>query len=449
MLTVRTEVDDLSPTDFHVFEDGKEVRIASASLQVVPAWSVPENGTYYCEGSFTSEGMWDSPDATIAAPPNTVPCRGLSKALIWDIYHDYGYVTTGGHVYMVSFLPHPYQTGSCHKIAVKVDRPKVLVRARTEYCDASSPSDPLGGTGVAKHLEEDLASGRSGKIALEGQAGVFLPKTHSNNVDIALEFPWAVTKLKWDGEGVSAPVGIVGVVYRKDGSLAERFSDPGLSAPGYSSSFMLGGTHNPPASPIPELMRYLASSVRYERQIALAPGDYDLRIGMTNGHEFGSVDIPLEVVAYDPSKLFLTNVILCKRSHKPAEALGEAEYRPKAFVPLMSRGVEFTPAGDLRFRKGEHLIAWFEIAMPHPVEPAERTVTFKLVLVSLATGKVVVDSGVVDAAPYVLTDHSTFDVAKEIGGFDKLPPGAYRIDVEALDQTGGNAVQSSTALTIE
>lgn len=420
-----TSVSDLTAKDFHIFEDGREARISKVLPSGRLGWGVKDNVDSHCQLADYFSGIWDEPDKRD-----------------WSCGGPYLFSST---IYLIYFIPLQFEN-SCHKIKVEVDRPGVSVSARQEYCNASSPADPLAGSKMGKQLETDLASGRNGKISLTGQIGFLLSPTSHNTVDVALAFPWQTMKFEWDGYGQRfyAPLVVLGLAYRKDGNLAMRFSDPCLSTPGYLPEDGLLGTF---IGKTPEAFwEYNLSSDRYERQLALAPGNYDLKIAMTNGDNFGRVEMPLSVPAYDPKKLWVSSIFLCKRFHKPADAPGEAEQLPVDHVPLMSQGVEFTPAGDTKFKTGDRLVLWFQIHFPPNDETTSQPLHFQLTVTNLQTGKVEAN-GLEDASPYKVSDSSTINIAKEIG-FDKLSPGAYRVDVQALDPTGTSTVQSSTNFTV-
>jgi hypothetical protein len=270
-----------------------------------------------------------------------------------------------------------------------------------------------------------------------------MPNANKSIVDITLEFPWKSLKSEWDGRYVYSNVNLVGLVYRGK-TLLERFSDPAALA------WIKGPVVD--LLPTPQFLidgnEYAGSVDRYERQIELPPGDYDLKIAITNGSDFGRVEIPLSISAPALGNLSISGVTLCKRFHTAADAPLEAERLPLHYIPLMSQGVEFTPAGDTRFRKGDRLILWFQIRTPAHPEPARPPVQFRIIVTSMQTGKVEADSGLQDSTPFMKPGNSTIDIAKEIG-FDELLPGAYRVQVQAIDSTGTDTAQSSTTFTVE
>jgi hypothetical protein len=423
--TIAVEVPGLTAKDFKIYEDGVMRPISSIVYRPWPLWDVRANGAHYCERSKNSlSGIWDSPDLT-SWP--TISCHNVRED-----------GRAPGHDYVLSFVPSPVVSGSCHRIKVKVDLAASVV-AREEFCDESTPSDPLGGTPQGKQLRTFLESGVAGTIPIEGQVTSVPAPGNKNNIDISISLPWQAFVPHLDGNSITLPVGVVGLLYAKDGSLFKSFSDFGLCAPDYAG-FWLG---SPPAGQTAKDATYVSSSDRYERQIDLPPGEYVLKLAITNGHDFGRIQIPVTVARFDAKAVSLSSVMLCKRFHKPA--LSEQLYRPASYKPFMSQGIEFTPAGDTVFRKDDLLIAWFRLHVPPATgTPAAR---YRILVSDVQTAKVEADTGFLDAGAYLVPGSSTFDIAKEIA-FSKLSPGTYGIQIQATDNTGTSTAQSSTTFTV-
>jgi len=188
-------------------------------------------------------------------------------------------------LYLIAYVPPQSGVGSCHQIEVKVDRRDAFVDARSKYCNTKhSPSDPL----YAKN-------------------------------------------------------GILGMVYRKDGTLATRFSDFGCRSPNLPA-FYIGGSLSP-YRPHPERDHPMIPN-RYETQIDLPPGECRLLLVLSHGSKFGRGQTPLTVESYDRKQLGVSSLALCKRFHEAAAVNPAPD-----LVLLVSKGVEFTPAGDTRFKK--------------------------------------------------------------------------------------------------
>jgi hypothetical protein len=61
-------------------------------------------------------------------------------------------------------------------------------------------------------------------------------------------------------------------------------------------------------------------------------------------------------------------------------------------VPSVFDGVEFTPAGDTRFKKGESVSSYFEIYGPQ-LEATAATMYLQVRVVDTKTGEIKLDSG--------------------------------------------------------
>jgi len=410
------DVLDLTAKDFHVFEDGKAVQVARVDQREFPWWMVIDNVAAHATWSEFLSGRWDSPDGCTLLPF----CAGSTT-----------------RPYFLYFIPLASSGGLCHKISVTIDRPRVPLHSRQEYCDSSTPADPLGGSKIGKQLEADEALPQNGKIPLAGQVGFLLSESDKNVIDLRLEFPWTSTRPDSYHAGYFSSVGMMGLVYATDGTLVLRFSEPGNSTIGYTDIGLVRGAGD--FSPNNE-MGY--SMTGYERQAELSPGSYILKLALTNGHEYGKVELSLTVPKFDSSKLWMSSVILCKRFHKPENAPGEAERRPPQYVPLMSQGIEFTPTGDIHFRRGDSLVLWFQIRPPDGSVPTERET-----IMNADTGAVVADGGSGDLTLFRDAKSSVLNVAKKVD-FSKYPPGNYRVRVQATDKVSGVTVERFASFVV-
>jgi hypothetical protein len=116
---------------------------------------------------------------------------------------------------------------------------------------------------------------------------------------------------------------------------------------------------------------------------------------------------------------------------------------------LVSKGFRFTPAAETNLRKGEQLIAYFEVCEPLLVgASATVTVGAHARIVDAATGKVIKDFPPMDAAPYERPGSSTIPIAGQIP-FDQLPKGAYRLEVQATDSAGRSTAWRTASFTVE
>ncbi|MGE5327476.1 MAG: hypothetical protein ACM3NO_10590, partial [Deltaproteobacteria bacterium] len=361
-------------------------------------------------------------------------------------------------VYEISFIPSSSDQTGCHKIRVKVDRRNSIVNYRDEYCDGMSAWDTLRGAAFGNSLERDLASVEQGKINLSVQSGVFRTDTNNSLVQIALKFPAESLIRKWRNDWtLHATIGILGVVFGADGFPVKRFSESACCDPdqgGVLDNHVSGtGILNIGedwASIYLKRVEEVVIPTRFETQLNLDPGEYDLRIVLSDGQKFGRAEAHLNAPAYDGKTLALSSVMLCKRyrdAHVAAVERAAANFAPQ-YVPMVSKGMEVTPAGDLRFKEGEPLIPYFEIYEPRLASQPDTKVEARIKILDPKTGKVVKDFPPVDAAPYMNPGSTTIPVAREVP-YKNLPKGTYKLEVQATDSAGRSTEIRSAEFSVE
>lgn len=426
---------DLGTKNFRLFQDGAEQAIQGVARQREHLWQLYDNYGFHREYSGTPAGKWSTSDlgSSTWLPPTD----------------------TGS--YVLAYVPPPSTKGSCHQIKVSADRRNVVVYNRSEYCNVEhSPLDPLEGTNFSKQMETELALPTKPKIPLLAQSGVFFTDSGATHVHLVLQFPWNSLHREWiDGyDHLFATIGVLGLVYRKDGTLAARFSDQAC-CPRDAPSWHYGkfGAAGYDVYDIP---------ARYEAQTDLPPGDYDLQIILSDGKKFGRVEIPLDIENADKELLNLSSVALCKRFH-PVDPPSYTEgLLPSKFVPLVSKGTEFTPAADTAFKKHDPLFAYFEVFAPRGADDASANVQFQLRITNLATGKVQIDSGPRPTTEFLQpAEHSPppagasiasggskiLHIVQEVATQDLLK-GNYSLEVQATDSAGHRTPWHAATFTI-
>jgi hypothetical protein len=400
----------LTTADFHVFDDGKEQAIQNVSYERSLYWDVRDNEGHHTEYIGPGGGKW----STAEWPPG----------LIGD--HEPPH-------YLIAYALPQSPEGSCHKITVKVDRDNAAIGARSEYCNTKHPaSDPLNGTKLGTQLENDLGSPKDDRVNISLLAIPLFTKSAAVRVHIALDWPWESLK------GASRTRGVLGLIFKKDGTLATRFSDladrEGVTRgewaepPGYHSD-----------QRIPPVVEN-----RYETQLTLPPGKYDLRVVLGDGTRFGHAEIPLTVDGYDRNELTISGVSLCTRiSDVAANSSRNKPNLPGAwgqklagdYKPLVSKDVEFKPTGNTRFKKGSTLYTYFEIYEPLLEGQSSATVQIQMRIFDSRTDELISDSQPISAAPYIKAGSSIIPIGRGMD-ISKLPIGSYRLDAQATDSTG-------------
>jgi hypothetical protein len=412
-------IHDLTAVDFRLFEDGQLQAVQSVSFQRTAIRDVRDNEGFHTEYVGPGGGKW----STREWPPGVVS----------NSFPSY---------YVIAYAPPISVEGSCHKIKIEVNRRNALVVARGEYCNTKHPeSDPLNGTLFGKQMESDLASATDSKVGVTLAAVPLYNDGNTDRVHVILDWRWR--SLKSD----STTLGVLGLVFAKDGSLNQRFSD--------LAEFNAGGVegHN-------RVFGNELSSIaptRYETQLFLPPGEYRIQMVLSDGTKFGRAEIPLTVEIHDRESLSISAVALCKQIQNVGthslesspEVHGNRTARlPASYHPLVSNDVEFEATGNTRFRKGEVLYAYFEVFEPLLVRVLSLNVQLQLRIVDLKTGEVMTDSQPISAMPYVRPGNPVIPIGRGIN-ISGLPTGSYGLDVRVTDSTGQSTSWRSVTFTEE
>jgi hypothetical protein len=338
----------LSASDFHLLENGKEQEIKKVSLERNYFTDFRDNLGIQHGLAFTPHGKW----------------------MRWS--DSFFGTWLPGYYYVLAYVPPSSPEGSCHQIRVKVaprdasgnrltmaewgglngqkvnvDRRNLLIDSRSQYCNTPHPaSDPLYGTKLSKRMERVAVTDKAREGGLLLRAIDLYGESGSARVRVALDFP----SIRNQTGIPSFVIALLGTIYRRDGVLAARFSDSDeAGCPFYD------------VDTDPRVCEETIPN-HYETQIALLPGDYDLRVVVSYKHNLWRVEVPISVEDLDDKHLAVSGIALCKRFHQysetsqtPGQALLQsrtpAPIMPFELVPLVSNGMEFTPTGDTRFKK--------------------------------------------------------------------------------------------------
>lgn len=426
----------LTAKDFRVLVDGVEQRIQSVTSES-EGLKVRDSLGLHNEFSQTPAGKWST---SVFPTPH---------------YYLAGYGLEARNRYDLSFVPSGSGSTGCHKIEVKVDRRNSIVAARDQYCAGESPPDILNGTSFGEQLERDLASGRPGQIPLALQTGAF-DTDKRGQMRIALSFPPDSLHRQWRQDWtLDATIGVLGMVYRRDGTLVSRFSDFACCTP-YSRAAVLGmggmsvkrftDFTKQLGLPSDVVLMSLGKAekailpIRYETHIDLSPDEYDLRVVLSDGEKFGTAEARVKVENHAGKELALSSVMLCKRfrdAHVAAVEASAANFAPQ-YIPMVSKGIQFTPAGDTNFEADETLIPYFEIYTPEAGSKPSTEIQVHLRIVDAKNGEIKKDFPPVDVGPYMQPGNTTtIPVAREVP-IATLSEGEYRLEVQASDAAGRN-----------
>ena len=415
-------ISSLTVKDFRLYEDGKEQKIDTVTLEHFFRMKIRDNLGDHWEISLTPSSKW-----------------------LWSYEGGRGSLTDED-VYLIGYTPPASPQGGCHRITISVDRRNSGVAIHPdEYCNTDhSPSDPLNGTEFSKQMEGDTVTAQSARVPLSVQANFFYKGPGEARVHVAAAFGSDALEMKEFNKGaLKFTVGILGIVYKREGTVAERFSDQDECCA------------NPPwplledfnSSSWYEWARQLVPT-GYETQFDLSPGEYDLRLVVSDAKKFGRAEVPLAINPYDGKQIGISSIALCKQFRELAQVPQTVPTMLLDYVPLVSKGVEYTPAGDTRFKKGEPLFAYFEVYEPLLAEPPSPTIQIQMKISNIKTGELKVDTGARSAAPWIESSNPVIPIAEQIA-IEKLPKGSYRMEVQASDSAGKSTVWRVAIFSVE
>lgn len=155
---------------------------------------------------------------------------------------------------------------------------------------------------------------------------------------------------------------------------------------------------------------------------------------------------------FDDKQLGMSGVMVGKRYRHAHVAAIEAEAANLApqYVPLVSKDVRLTPAGDTRFFRGDPLIAYFELYEPLLTELNNAIATGVQAHVRIVNsgGMVVKDFPAFSVSTYEQAGSDVIPVAREVP-FKSLPRGAYTLQVQGADSVGHSTAWRSADFSIE
>jgi hypothetical protein len=457
----------LNLNNFHIFEDKIEQPVTNLRTISSNIWNVTDSvlpSSSHIEYSGNTKGIWYSPDQ----PQPDMSLRGGPMG----INHTSTFIDSMFPIlYLLSYTPPPSFEGACHQIKVTVDQSDAVDYARDEYCNVKhSAFDPLDGTKVGEMMKEVAESKLVAELPLAVQAAATFSGSSEAFENISIDLPWRSYQTVYQGCRLKDNVKILALVYTKEGRLVTRFSDESLTSSGWI---------NIKWRYVDCSYKTLWLSSRYVTQIDLHPGSYYLKIVVFDGESFGRADLPIEVDRYDRNGFAVSDIVLCKRftsmniawswtkdrdfpwswvngkepgySDRAKLPINEISTAPE-YHPLVSKGNGFTPAGDTVFHKkkhspGDRMFSYFEVYEPALASGLAK-VQYEMRVIDAKTDKTIVDTGFRSADSFVNSGKLIIPIAEEIA-INKLPTGAYRVEVQASDSTGMQTPWRSASFTVE
>jgi hypothetical protein len=295
-------------------------------------------------------------------------------------------------------------------------------------------------------MESYVADGKSGDSGLTLRAVSFNDQSSTSRVQLVVDFPL----LEWQNKTWTFTAAVLGMVYKNDRAIEARFSDRYLevNCRALVNSTLCGEF-------VPN---------HYETQLRLVPGDYDIRVVISfNGRLYGAAAAIL-VERYDHQAIATSGIALCKRFHpmvSPApldhtslfmsemsKNLPPAAQMPFELVPLVSKGIEFTPTSEARFEPKEALVAYFEVYEPRLAGAGAVKVQLQMRITDVKTGELKTDTGLRPADSFIQPGKAIIPIAEQIA-INELSKGEYRLEVQASDSAGNHTDWRATSFTVE
>jgi hypothetical protein len=222
---------------------------------------------------------------------------------------------------------------------------------------------------------------------------------------------------------------ILGMVYKTNGELAAQFEDA------FRCDMLARTANGKLMQKVPRAKGAIPTV--FDTQIELRPGEYELRVAVTDGKKFGRARVPLRVQPLNAEALTVSDVVLNSVLRDSSWILRDAtDVAPDPIIPspLVSKNVQFLPIPDTPLPKGNPLAVYFEIYEPL-LETKKAGVSYSLRITDLKTGALVMNTGPMSAADWIVPGKAVMPIGLKLDT-EKLGPGSYRLEVQASDSTG-------------
>jgi hypothetical protein len=425
------EISGLSTKSVHIFEDGKEQTILHFSFEKFHDWVVQDNVAQHLEYSCTPTGIWSGSD---------IEKIETSKS-------------NRIHTYLLTYVPQPSAEGSCHRIALKIHNRHAIVFAPDQYCNTKDPlSDPLNGTALGNISLQQVDDERNGQLQFAVQVAALHGSSGSHQLQISANIPATLLGRKWEGNHLRTSIAILGLVFDKQNVLITRFSDvaclPSESNVGWTAPLPTDKGPNPETlEGFERWWEHISIPATYRTQIHLEPGEYRIEFVMTDGEKFGRSTNLVSLDDFSENQLSLSGIALCKRYHTPSDR-ERGPTRAPQFAPLLFNGVEFSPTGSMEFiKKSDGLMAYVEIYSPVGKEIASDKLYLDMKVTDAKSGDLKIGTGprLVDSTIHL--PNSGIPMVWNVA-VDKLPTGAYRLEMQASDSAGNKTEWRTISFTI-
>src|SRR6266403_1026347 len=325
--------------------------------------------------------------------------------------------------YILGYVPADTPEGSCHTIKVKLNRGGLSApRSRSGYCNTRS-TNVLEGKPLEKQLEAHAAGSQTGSIHGALQAPYFYTAPNTARVNLAMELPPDTVQFNKEKGKYHANLNVLGIAYRPDGTIGERFSD----------------TVNMDLEK-DEWKDFTRSPYHYENQFDAAPGTYKLTVVLSAGGDtFGKFEKPLTIDEYDGKHFSLSGLVLANSLQRLTDipaGLDSALLEDR--TPLVVKGVQITPSGSNRFKNTDNVVVYTEIYEPLLASANPPLVGMAYTILERESHKKLFFTDVQRADDFVQKGNPVIPIGLKVKVND-LKPGSYRLLMQAVDSAKNNA----------
>ena len=446
--TIHPPVLGLHASSFHVFDNGIEQPINYFKEVDFPGANQSNQWSFHAD----NRGIWSFFMSGLALGPPTA-------------------------TYLLGYAPPALQAGECRILRVVAQGYDVQLN-RERYCAVQS-DDSLMSTKMGLQLQEILKSRKKGSIAVSVKAFTFwssgvlsltrqTPVSPNPTIEPTTEYKYTVevhdakapatvqVVAGFPGLGglanawaydcpQSATIHLLVAVYTAQGDLARQVSDSYPcrkvskdEQPGQTDSDLRRETIS-----IPE---------RFDTEIQLPPGEYELHVVVNDGKNFGQAYTPLHIEPLDPNVLAISDLVLAGVvRYSGWVLLDAAALTPSPIVPspLVSKDLQYFPDSDsgMRLRKRLPLPVYFEIYKPQlPTETG--AIYYQWRITNEKTGSVVSNSATANASEWTIPASAVVPVGLKLD-IQKLKKGVYKIEVQASDSAGNKSQWRSANFKIQ
>ncbi len=432
----------LTAKDFHVFDNGAEQTINYLKEADFPAVNMTNQWVF----SPTVVGTWGHFQPNHSVDPPSAK-------------------------YLIGYVPASIQPGQCRNVKVVVED-RTTETSRSEYCYSSrNDIDVIAGTKLGEKMRDFASSpsrgsfrmsvlaftfwssgvlglttvGPSGEtVTTPGNDFTYVVEVHDSKapatVQISLGFD--LPERDWFPCQESDAIYVLGIVKKTNGQAAGQFADT------YSC---LGSQKFYPGSEKLGPHGILVPS-RFDTQLDLAPGDYNLSVVVSDGHHFGRAQLPLRVGSLDPQRLLISDLIVANVIRGLSWVLRDAASvspSPVIPAPLVSKDLQYFPdlGNPSRLPRNAPLYLYFEVYQPTPDTQAA-AVFYQLRITNLKTGSLVMNTGPVSTADWIVPRNLVIPIGLKVAT-EKLHKGSYRLEVQASDSAGRQTEWRQANFTIQ